>query len=185
MSEVKTKTSSYLTFNLGEEEFAAHVDKVLNILEMTHVTKVPRAPGYMKGVINLRGMVLPLVDTRVKFGMPETEVSDNTCILVLDLNVSGEEVKLGALVDSVQEVLELENENLLPPPSIGSKYKSEFIEGIANVDEKFIMVLNMDLIFSADDLSQLKETLEQPQAVKAKQEANKDGEKPKKKAKKA
>jgi purine-binding chemotaxis protein CheW len=99
--------------------------------------------------------------------------------------VGGEEVKLGALVDSVQEVLELENENLLPPPSIGSKYKSEFIEGIANVDEKFIMVLNMDLIFSADDLSQLKETLEQPQAVKAKQDANKDAEKPKKKTKKA
>ena len=83
------KTDSYLTFKLGEETFGANVSKVLNILEMTKITKVPKSPGYMKGVINLRGSVLPLIDTRIKFDMPETEYTANTCILVLDIDMNG------------------------------------------------------------------------------------------------
>jgi len=162
-NEKKSKINSYLTFKLGNEYFAANVSKVLNILEMTKVTKVPKAPSYMKGVINLRGSVLPLVDTRIKFDMPETEYTTNTCILVLDIILNNESVHVGALVDSVQEVIEIDDLNIQPPPSIGTRYRSEFIDGIAKVDEEFIMILNMDLIFSTDELSILKESFKEGQ----------------------
>lgn len=158
MKNDSTKINSYLTFNLGKELFGANVAKVLNILEMTKITKVPKAPSYMKGVINLRGSVLPLIDTRIKFDMGETEYTPNTCILVLDIEMTGETVHVGALVDSVQEVIEIDEANIQPPPSIGSKYKSEFIEGMAKINEDFIMLLNMDMIFSSSELSLLKET---------------------------
>lgn len=151
-----SRINSYLSFKLGEEEFAAHVGKVLNILEMTKITEVPKAPEYMKGVINLRGTVLPVIDTRIKFGMSPTVYTTNTCIIVLDIEMDGESIHVGALVDSVQAVLELDENTLLPAPSIGSKYKSEFIEGVANIDDRFIMILNMDLVFSSDELSSMK-----------------------------
>jgi len=153
-----TKVNSYLSFKLGEEIFGANVTKVLNILEIAKITKVPKAPVYMKGVINLRGSVLPLIDTRIKFDMGETVYTPNTCILVLDIDISGEVVHVGALVDSVHEVIEIEETQILPPPSIGSKYKSEFIEGIAKINNEFIMLLNMDLIFSSSELSLLKDS---------------------------
>jgi purine-binding chemotaxis protein CheW len=157
-----SRINSYLTFKLGDEVFAANVAKVLNILEMTKITKVPKAPTYMKGVINLRGSVLPLIDTRIKFEMEETIYTSNTCILVLDINMNGESVHVGALVDSVQEVLEIEDKNIQPSPSIGTKYKSEFIDGMAKVDDNFIMLLNMDLVFSTDELSLLKDSATSP-----------------------
>lgn len=151
------KSNSYLSFHLGEEEFAAHVSKVLNILEMTKITEVPKAPEYMKGVINLRGTVLPVIDTRIKFGMTPTVYTPNTCIVVMEVEITNEIVQVGALVDSVQAVLELEDSEIQPPPSIGSKYKSEFIYGMAKKDEKFIMLLDMDKVFSSDEIISLKE----------------------------
>ncbi|MFO7658551.1 MAG: chemotaxis protein CheW [Bacteroidales bacterium] len=156
-NEVNTQVKSYLTFRLGDELFAANVSKVLNILELTKITKVPKAPAYMKGVINLRGSVLPLIDTRIKFGMSETEFTNNTCILVLDIILSGESVRIGALVDAVHEVIEIDESQIQPPPSLGSKYKSEFIDGMVKQGEEFIMLLNVELIFSTDDILNLKE----------------------------
>lgn len=158
MKDGATKINSYLTFRLGEEIFGANVAKVLNILEMTKITKVPKAPSYMKGVINLRGSVLPLIDTRIKFDLGETEYTANTCILVLDIDMQGEPVHVGALVDSVQEVIEIDDAQIQPPPSIGSKYRSEFIEGMAKIGDEFIMLLNMDLIFSTSELSLLRDS---------------------------
>ncbi len=157
MTEEIKKLNSYLTFKLGDELFAANVGKVLNILEMTKITEVPKAPDYMKGVINLRGTVLPVVDTKKKFSMGETSFTANTCILVLDIEMDGDSIHVGAIVDSVQEVLEFEDKQIQPPPSIGSKYKSEFIDGMVKYNEDFIMILNMDLVFSIDELSIMKE----------------------------
>ena len=148
----EVKINSYLTFKLGEEEFAAHVGKVLNILEMTKITEVPKSPDYMKGVINLRGSVLPVIDTRIKFGMTPTEYTPNTCIVVMDIDMDGDSIHVGALVDSVQAVLEIEDTQILPPPSIGHKYRSEFIEGVANINDSFIMILNMDEVFSSEEV---------------------------------
>jgi purine-binding chemotaxis protein CheW len=155
--EQLSKIDSYLSFKLGDEEFAAHVGKVLNILEMTKITEVPKSPDYMKGVINLRGTVLPVVDTRIKFGMTPTEYTPNTCIVVMEVEMEGDTVQVGALVDSVQAVLEIDEAQVQPPPSIGSKYKSEFIYGMAKVDERFIMLLDMDKVFSADEIVNVKE----------------------------
>ena len=155
--------NSYLTFKLGEELFAANVSKVLNILEMTKITKVPKAPGYMKGVINLRGTVLPVIDTRLKFSMDETTYTTNTCILVLDVEVGGDSVHVGAIVDS-----EIDDNSIQPPPSIGNRYKSEFIEGVAKDNEEFVMILNMDLIFSSDEITMLKESVPVPSEEKNK-----------------
>lgn len=148
----EVKINSYLTFKLGEEEFAAHVGKVLNILEMTKITEVPKSPDYMKGVINLRGSVLPVIDTRIKFGMTPTEYTPNTCIVVMDIDMDGDSIHVGALVDSVQAVLEIEDTQILPPPSIGHKYRSEFIEGVATINDSFIMILNMDEVFSSEEV---------------------------------
>ena len=167
-----SKINSYLSFKLGEEEFAAHVGKVLNILEMTKITEVPKAPGYMKGVINLRGTVLPVIDTRIKFGMAPTEYTTNTCIIVLDIQVDGEQIQIGALVDAVQAVLEIEKGQIMPPPSIGSKYKSEFIEGVANIDDKFIMILEMDAVFSTEDVTDLKFKTEETEKTTTIEEIN-------------
>ncbi len=154
-TESKNQIKSYLTFRLGNEEFAAHVSKVLNILEMTPITKVPKAPVYLKGVINLRGAVLPVIDARLKFGMPEAEYTNNTCIIVLDIDVDGESVHVGAIVDSVQAVLEIDNSQIMPLPTLGSRYKSEFIIGMAKIDERFIIILNMDAVFSIDEITEI------------------------------
>jgi len=97
---------TYLSFRLGEEVFAINVSKVLNILEMKPITRVPKSPEYMKGVINLRGTVLPVVDLRLKFSLPENEITVDTNIIVLNIDKEGEPVTLGILVDSVKEVLE-------------------------------------------------------------------------------
>ncbi|NOZ47630.1 MAG: chemotaxis protein CheW [Chlorobi bacterium] len=163
----KYKFDSFLSFTLGEEYFAANVAKVLNILEVTKITKVPQAPKYMLGVINLRGNVLPLTDLRLKFGMEATKRTSQTCILVLDIEMDKESLHVGALVDSVQEVLEIADDNIQPPPNIGSKYQSEFIYGIAKNNEEFIMLLDMDKVFSADEIINLKQGTKASNAKKA------------------
>jgi purine-binding chemotaxis protein CheW len=155
MNEEST-LNSFLSFKLGDEIFAANVSKVLNILEMTKITKVPQAPPYMKGVINLRGTVLPVIDTRVKFGLTPTEFTTNTCILVLDIQIENESLHIGGLVDSVQEVLEIIPQQILPPPNIGNRYRSQFINGMFKLtDDEFIMLLDMDKVFNAEDLALL------------------------------
>lgn len=159
-AEIKSISISYLSFKLENELFAAHVSKVLNILEMTKITKVPKSPEYMLGVMNLRGTVLPVIDTRIKFGLKLSDFTINTCIIVLDIDLEGESVTVGALVDSVQEVLEIESASIMPPPNIGSKFKSEFIEGIAKSGDDFIMILDMDKVFSTEELSIVKESVE-------------------------
>jgi purine-binding chemotaxis protein CheW len=154
------KANSYLTFKLGEEQFGVHVGQVLNILEMTKITDVPKSPDYMKGVINLRGMVLPVIDTRVKFGLPETEYTNNTCIVVMDLDMDGDTVHIGAIVDEVLSVIEIEENQIEPPPSIGNKYQSEFIYGMAKVEEEFVMLLDMQKILSIDEMAEMSEMSE-------------------------
>jgi purine-binding chemotaxis protein CheW len=159
MNDSLSTLTSYLSFKLGEETFAANVSKVLNILEMTKITKVPKAPEYMKGVINLRGAVLPLIDTRIKFGLTPTVFTANTCILVLDITIGVETLQVGGLVDAVQEVLEIEPHQILPPPNIGTKYHSDFISGMYKPnEEQFIMILDMDSVFSVDELLEVSES---------------------------
>jgi len=151
-TENNKESNSYLTFKVGGENFAASVNKVLNILELCPITKVPQAPEYMLGVINLRGSVLPVVDSRIKFGMKATENTKNTFIIVMEVIIDDKIVQIGALVDAVNEVAEVEQQNILPPPSIGNKYKADFISGVFSSNEHFTMVLDVDKAFSTNEI---------------------------------
>ena len=143
----------YLTFKLDDEVFALGIDKVREVLDYTSVTKVPQTPDFMRGVINLRGSVVPVVDMRLKFGMAKTEKTVNTCIIIVEINLEGETTVLGALADSVQEVLDLEPQQIEPAPKIGTKLRTEFIRGMGKRDEQFIIILDIDKVFSGEELS--------------------------------
>ena len=149
--------NSFLTFRLGDELFAANVSKVIEILEVPKITKVPRSPDFMRGVVNLRGNVLSVIDSRTKFGLPPTADTINTCIIVMIVNVEGQDITMGVIVDAVQEVMEIEESNIQALPEIGSKYKTEFIEGMVKRDDQFIMILNMNLLFSAHEVTLLQD----------------------------
>ncbi|MBF0406312.1 MAG: chemotaxis protein CheW [Candidatus Riflebacteria bacterium] len=148
-----TKTTQYLTFKLGDEIFGVDVAQVREILDFTTVTKVPQTPEFMRGVINLRGSVVPVVDMRLKFGMNKTEKSVNTCIVVVEVALETETLIIGALADSVQEVIELEPNQIEPPPKIGNRLKVEFLKGMGKRDEAFIMILDIDRVFSASEIA--------------------------------
>jgi purine-binding chemotaxis protein CheW len=147
------ETTQYLTFKLDDETFALDISKVREVLDFTTVTKVPRTPEFMRGVINLRGSVVPVVDLRLKFGMSRTENGVNTCIIITEVTVDGDTTVLGALADSVQEVLDLDPGSIAPAPRIGTKLRTEFIKGMGKRDEHFIIILDIDKVFSADELS--------------------------------
>ena len=150
--------NSFLSFKLGEEKFAANAGKVLSILELTKITEVPQAPSFMKGIINLRGNVLPIIDVRMKFGMTPTVYTPDTCIIVMDIEMEGSSVKVGILVDSVDSVLEIEPEKVLAAPNIGSRYRADFIEGVIQNGESFILLLDMDKIFSSLEIFALNQS---------------------------
>lgn len=147
------KSNQFLTFKLGNDIYAIDVAKVREVLDFPNITKVPKMPEYMCGVINLRGNVVPVVDLRLKFGMPKTERTINTCIIVVEAIIENENSIIGAVADSVQEVIELESKLIEPPPKIGSKLKAEFIKGVGKLNDQFIMILDIDKVFSNDDVS--------------------------------
>jgi len=147
------ETTQYLTFKLGDEVFALDIGKVREVLDFTAVTKVPQTPDFMRGVINLRGNVVPVVDMRLKFGMSQTEKTVNTCVIITEIDVDGETTVVGAMADSVQEVLDLEPEQIEPPPRIGAKLNTDFIMGMGKHNDQFIMILNIDKVFSGIELA--------------------------------
>ena len=147
-----TQTSQYLTFTLDEELFALDISKVREVLEFTSVTKVPRTPEFMRGVINLRGNVVPVVDLRLKFGMSKTEKQIDTCVIIAEVEIDGEITVLGALADSVQEVLELEPGQIDPPPRIGNRLNTTFIKGIGKREDIFLILLDINRVFTAEEL---------------------------------
>jgi purine-binding chemotaxis protein CheW len=144
--------TQYLTYKLGEEVFALDISKVREVLDFTTVTKVPRTPEFMRGVINLRGSVVPVVDLRLKFGMSRTEKTVNTCVIIVEVTVDGETTILGALADSVQEVMDLEPGHIEPAPRIGTTVYHDFIKGMGKQDEHFVIILDVDKVFSPEDL---------------------------------
>ncbi len=148
-----TETRQYLTFKLGDEVFATDVAKVREVLDFTTITKIPRTPDFMSGVINLRGNVVPVVDLRLCFEMSKTEKTVNTCVVVVEMMLEGEPTVIGALADSVEEVIDLEPEQIEPAPKIGTQIRTDFIKGMGKRDVQFIMILDIDRIFSAEELS--------------------------------
>lgn len=148
-----TKTAQYLTFKLDDEVFALDISQVREVLDFTALTRVPRTPDFMRGVINLRGSVVPVVDMRLKFGMTKTEQTVNTCVIIVEINLDGEKIILGALADSVQEVIDLEPDQVEPAPRIGTRLNTDFIKGMGKREDHFVIILEIDRIFSSYELS--------------------------------
>ncbi len=142
------KLNSYLTFKLGNETFAANVANVLHILGMPEITKMPNSPDYVLGVMNLRGQVLPVIDPHPRFKIDPQETTKDTCVVVLEITENDEKFQIGSLMDSVQEVIEINEDEILPPPELGTEYDSKYITGIIQKGEKFILILNITQVFS-------------------------------------
>jgi len=151
-----TETRQYLTFKLDNEVFATDVAKVREVLDLTAITAIPKTPEFMAGVINLRGSVVPVVDLRLCFEMTKTVSTRNTCIVVVEVLIENEPIVIGALADSVEEVIDLEPEQIQPPPRIGSQIRTDFIKGMGKRDTQFIMILDIDRVFSADELTTMR-----------------------------
>lgn len=145
-------TTQYLSFMLDKEVFALDITKVREVLDYTSVTKIPQTPEFMRGVINLRGGVVPVIDMRLKFGLPETETTVNTCIIIAEVQINNESVILGALADSVQEVFDLLHDDIEPAPKIGTQINTDFLTGMGKKEDEFVLLLDIDRIFSADEI---------------------------------
>jgi len=160
-----TETSQYITFKLGNELFAIAVSQVREVLEVPQVTRVPTAPAYMRGVVNVRGQATPVVDLRLKFGLPPVADTLNTRIIVMELAIDGEAVVLGGVADSVHEVIELEPAAIDPPPRIAMRWRTELIEGMGKRGDEFIIILDVNRVFSSDDLALAAPVEPEPAAV--------------------
>ncbi|MFP4091237.1 MAG: chemotaxis protein CheW [Cyclobacteriaceae bacterium] len=155
MEEITSVANAYLTFKMGDESFATPVSKVREILEFGKVTRVPNAPPYLRGIVNLRGQVLPVVDTRMKFGLPSVEETPRTRIIVLELKTNDKLLQFGALVDTARDVVEISEERIMPPPSMDDFRKAEFIEGVVETEGEFVMLIKVDKVFSREEVNTL------------------------------
>jgi len=145
-----TETAQYITFKLGDELFAVNVTQVREVLELSQITRVPTAPPYMRGVVNVRGKAIPVADLRLKFGLPPVADTVNSRIVVMELEVDGEQTVIGGIADSVHEVIELEPGQINPPPRLAMRWRTELIQGMGRRGEEFIIILNINQVFASD-----------------------------------
>ncbi|HQS57984.1 MAG: chemotaxis protein CheW [Gallionellales bacterium 35-53-114] len=145
----------YLTFNLGGEIFAIGILAIKEIIEYGNLTEVPMMPEFIRGVINLRGAVVPVVDLSARFGRRGTTVTRRTCIVIVEMEAEDGHQDVGVIVDAVNEVLEILPQDIEPAPSFGAKIRTEFIRGMGKVAGKFVIILNADRVLSVDELATL------------------------------
>ena len=160
-NSLKLTLNQYLTFKLGEEMFALDVAQVREILDLTRITKVPRSPAFMSGVINVRGTVVPVVDLRLKFDMTPVERTVDTRIVVVEVADQDEVMVIGALADSVHSVIDIAPDQIEPTPKVGSRFDADFIKGIGKQQDTFIIMLDIDRIFSAEKIEDVHPTVEE------------------------
>ncbi len=146
----------YLTFKLAEEEYGLEILKVQEIIQMQEVTSVPKTPGFVRGVINLRGKVIPVVELKKKFGMDASEDSDKTCIIVVQVGEGDNTMTVGVIIDAVSEVLDIGSNNIQETPSFGKDVNTDFILGIGKIGDNVKMLLDIDKVLSAADVASLK-----------------------------
>jgi purine-binding chemotaxis protein CheW len=151
------KTGKYLTFSLAREEYGISILKVKEIIGMMSITSVPRTPEFVKGVINLRGKVIPVVDLRLKFKMESIPYSERTCIIVVEIDSRSETVLIGIVVDAVSEVLNIMEENIEETPAFGTKLDTQYISGMAKVGAGVKILLNIDKVLSIEEIQELEE----------------------------
>ncbi|MBT4092285.1 MAG: chemotaxis protein CheW, partial [Deltaproteobacteria bacterium] len=146
------ETNQYLAFKLEDEVFAFDISRVKEVLEFDTVTRVPQTPEMMKGVINLRGSVVPVIDMRIKFGMGGIEKTVNTVIIIIEIDMDSDSTMIGVLVDSVKEVMDLDSEHIEPPPTIGTQLNTDFIRGMGKQGSQFVIILDIEKIFCSEEL---------------------------------
>lgn len=161
----------YLTFMLGGEVFAIGILAIKEIIEYGNLTEVPMMPAYIRGVINLRGSVVPVVDLSARFGRKNTELTRRTCIVIIEVAFNQEKQVIGVVVDAVNEVLEIQGEQIEPPPAFGAKIRTDFIRGMGKVEGKFVIILNVNNVLSIDDLGLLERVAEEDVSQLSGQEA--------------
>jgi len=150
--EMKNKSAAgkYLTFALAQEEYGVPVLKVREIIKMMDITGVPQVPSHVKGVINLRGKVIPIVDLRLKFNLPTQDYTERTCIIVVEVELQSRRVMLGMIVDYVSEVLNISNDEIEPMPDFGERLDTEYMHGVAKIKGTVKLLLDLDKVLSAD-----------------------------------
>lgn len=152
----------YLTFMLGGEIFAIGILGIKEIIEYGQLTEVPMMPGFIRGVINLRGAVVPVVDLSNRFGRHSTEVTRRTCIVIVEVKTGEGKQDMGIVVDAVNEVLEIPHDQIEPPPTFGAKIRADFISGMGKVDGHFVILLSVDRVLSVDEMSLLSQSNWEP-----------------------
>lgn len=157
MQADNSNVKQFVTFRLSEDLFGIEVTRTREILGATQVTRVPQTPGYMLGVINLRSQVVPVIDMRMRLEVPVEEDTRDTCILVVEVEVEGETVVIGLKADAVCEVLDLPPERIEPPPRLGTRLRTEFIQGMGQVGEAFLILLDINRVFNSDELAMVQE----------------------------
>ncbi len=154
------KTGKYLTFTLDEEEYGIGILKVKEIIGMMPITSVPRTPAFVKGVINLRGKVIPVMDLRVKFDMEAISYTDRTCIIVVEIDSEEGTVLIGIVVDAVSEVLNIQEEEIEKTPAFGTKLNTDYILGMAKTGGRVKILLNIDKVLSTEELTGIEKTIQ-------------------------
>ena len=153
-----TQSRQYMTFKLGDELFAIDVAQVREVLEISSITKVPTAPGYMRGVVNVRGQATAVVDLRLRFGLPPADDTVHTRIIVMELELDGEPAVLGGIADSVHEVIELDPSAIDPPPRIAMRWRADFIQGMGKRGADFLIILDVNAVFSSEEIALVRDT---------------------------
>jgi purine-binding chemotaxis protein CheW len=154
--EIKEKEEvtqqQYLTFFLADEEYAINIQRVKEIIEYTTVTKVPKVPEWIRGVINLRGNVVPVVDLTVRFGLEERQVTKTTCIVIVEVEQDSERTVMGVIADAVNQVIDLAPKDIEEPPAFGTRMRLEYLFGMGKLGKKFALILNIDSVLSNSEL---------------------------------
>jgi len=159
-NQLPVSTVQYLTFLTAGEEYAIGIVKVREIIEYEAVTTVPNTPTWIRGVTNLRGRVVPVVDLAVKFGLPASRLSKFSCVIIAEVIFQGENLTMGVLADSVCQVVELSADQIEPPPPFGTRVKTEYLLGMGAMGKKFCLILDIDKVLSTDELLAVTESIE-------------------------
>lgn len=147
----------YLTFTLGGEVFAMDIRTVREIIQHASMTTVPLMPDFVRGVINLRGAVVPVIDLQSRFGRPKAQIGKKTCVVIFDASQEGERIELGLMVDSVSEVVDIAASDIEPPPQFGASIQREFIKGMGKIDGEFIVILESDRALNIEEMALMAE----------------------------
>lgn len=151
--------NTYLSFIIGDELYAVNVSKVLEVLEKQNISRVPNAPHYIKGIVNFRGDIVPVFETRDKFNLPTRKEGDTYVIIVLDLSQNAEAFRIGAIVDRVKDVLEIDDSEIKAVPTMSKEFNSKFLQGIYKLNNNFILLLDVEKVFTAEEIDVLAKTV--------------------------